>query len=222
MYGCSSCEKPAPVGLPEQHPQQQKDSGIYENPQKEAADSERPPEEGPSGPGHPIPAPAWEVYSIPRGDHYNDLRSFSFFQGDTLRFRFVMDSSAFYSTKDPKNQADWNKLMGFSDCGSFHHTNSIRLVWRNYHNQLEIGEYRYTNGKREYSTLGSVVPGDTNLAEIVATPNAYKLRLNDILAERKRSCNGRSSSYWLYPYFGGDEPAPAAVHIAIQHLVPRL
>jgi hypothetical protein len=222
MYGCSSCEKPDVLDFPDRKPPRQEAQTTDPTPQEEdhqVADEGRRPD--PFIDTVSAPTAKWEEYIIPQGGHYNDLRSFSFFNGDTLRFRFVLDSSAYYQTSDPKNQADWNKLMGFSDCGNFHHTNSIRFVWRNYRSELQIGEYRYTNGKREFSTLGTVSPGDTNFAEIVATQSFYSLRLNKENFERKRSCNSRNSSYWLYPYFGGDEAAPREVHIKVQHLKPK-
>lgn len=167
------------------------------------------------------PRESWEIYGLPQGEHYNDLRRFAIFTGDELRFNFKFDSTAIYQTSDPRNQADWNKLMGFSDCGSLHQTNSIRLVWRWYQGELQIGEYRYQEGEREFSTLTSVDLGRANTASIQAADGEYRIRVNEQKVTRPRYCDSRTPSYWLFPYFGGDESAPHIVNISVKHLQPK-
>ena len=166
------------------------------------------------------PVQNWLNYRIPKAEHYNSLKSFQLFEGDSLYFRFAFDSSAVYQTLDPANQADWNKLMGFSDCGTLHHSNSIRLVWRYAPQkaQIEIGEYRYSGGERFFTSIGATAIGDTNTAAIIAGENNYHIMLNDMQVQRSRKCSTRMSSYWLYPYFGGDETAPHDISIHILHL----
>lgn len=163
------------------------------------------------------PSPEWLDYRIAAGGHESDLRSLRLFEEDEMAFQFVFDSSAIYQTSDPANQKDWNKLMGFSDCGSFHQQNSIRLVWRYLEENIEIGEYRYTDGVRQFSTLTAVLPGDTGQAYMGALENRYLIRVNEAEVERPRNCSSRTGSYWLYPYFGGDEVAPHDILIQVRH-----
>lgn len=166
------------------------------------------------------PSP-WVNYEIPPGEHYNSLRSFELFPYDSLTFEFAFDSTAIYYTREPHNQADWNKLMGFSDCQSHHQTNSVRLVWRWSGAQgLEIGQYFYLNGNRQYSTLTTVAIGDTNRAFIYISNGLYHLKVNEAEAVVTRHCDTRASSYWLYPYFGGDEAAPHKINVFVRHLFP--
>lgn len=164
----------------------------------------------------------WLTYRIPQGAHDATQRTFRFFGGDTLAFRFSFDSTVVYSTTDPINQADWNKLFGFSDCSSFHQSNSFRFVWRYSEEEgLEIGEYRYADGERHFSSIGTTSVGDTNFAEVVITEDMYLVNFNDEEFRFPRECSGSFGRYWLYPYFGGDETAPREIRIHVLHLTPE-
>jgi hypothetical protein len=77
-----------------------------------------------------------------------------------------------YVTKDPQNQADWNKLFGQS-WGFFPlikqyqmHYNSSRFAWRyNIENDcIEVAAYYYVNGQRFYET------NSDNILSIPADP----------------------------------------------------
>lgn len=163
----------------------------------------------------------WINYQIPEGVHQSSNTALTLFSGDSMAFYFSFDSTALYQTRDPANQEDWNKLMGFSDCQSHHHQNSVRLVWRwNEGAGIEIGEYFYRNGQRSFAKLTTVQVGDTNFAMIAAQKGFYHLQVNDVSSEQVRRCANRNASYWLYPYFGGDEVAPHSFNIFIKQLWP--
>lgn len=167
--------------------------------------------------------PEWVNYHIDSGAHYNSLRSFELFPYDSLVFDFSFDSTAIYATSSTSNQADWNKLMGFSDCQSHHQTNSVRLVWRYTPGLgIEIGEYFYQGGERSYSALTAINIGDTINAAIYISHQQYHLRVGEKEFSRSRKCNNRQSSYWLYPYFGGDEPSPHDINIYVRHIFPTV
>lgn len=167
------------------------------------------------------PEPQWENYSIAKGEHYNGYLNLNPFPSDSLAFRFAFDSTAIYQTEILNNQKDWNKLMGFSDCGSLHHTNSVRLVWRyNPEAGIEIGEYFYRNEVRSYEQLATVQIGDTVSAIIAARPESYLLKVNEVQDVQSRPCNNKENRYQLFPYFGGDEVAPHDINVFIQQLYP--
>lgn len=163
----------------------------------------------------------WRNYIIRQGGHTNIFEGLNLFQKDSMAFYFSFDSTAIYQTVDPKNQADWNKLMGFSDCQSHHHQNSARLVWRWTEGVgVEIGEYYYISRNREYKGITKVNIGDTVFASVSAGNGYYTLQVGDVISEKIKKCNNRLASYLLYPYFGGDEVAPHNINVHIRHLYP--
>lgn len=71
-----------------------------------------------------------KTFLIKKGAHSSKPDPFTFTKKSSVRFSAVFDSSCIYKTVDPSNQADINKLYGFSDCGEHHLTNSARIGWR--------------------------------------------------------------------------------------------
>lgn len=157
------------------------------------------------------------VYVIPKGEHRSQ-GGFSFVSGTKFRFKAAFDSSAVYQTAQPIHQADVNKLYGFSDCYSQHHSNSARFGWRWLGGKLEIMAYCYQNGERQSEVMGSVALNKSYEYEIEIREDAYVFRLNGVEKKMLRGCSGRVFGYKLYPYFGGQEVAPHDISIKIQDL----
>lgn len=156
-------------------------------------------------------------YTIKKGDHYS-THSIAKLETNALNFKATFDSSAIYTTVDKKNQADINKLYGFSDCSSSHHTNSARFGWRWTGKALEIHGYTYINGERNSKYITSVAFDKAFDYSISALPEQYQFTVNDVSIFMDRSCSGPASGYVLYPYFGGDETAPHDITISIEAL----
>jgi hypothetical protein len=157
------------------------------------------------------------TYTIKSGQHSTNSNP-KVVNSDELRFQVKFDHTAIYTTKDPSNQADINKLYGFSDCGTQHQQNSARFGWRWYNDQLEILAYCYSNGKREYKYLTSVDLDKVYDYRITAKDNEYIFSVNGVMESMARGCTNGGSKYRLYPYFGGDEVAPHDVLIKIREL----
>lgn len=158
-----------------------------------------------------------DKYVILAGEHHATL-SFENIALDRLKFRALFDSTAIYSTVDPANQGDINKLYGMADCNSYHHTNSARFGWRWYEEKIEIWAYTYVNGERNSTFVDTVAPGVFNEYEISFEENQYRFRLNDKEVEMSRHCEATAEGYRLFPYFGGDETAPHDINIWIEEL----
>jgi hypothetical protein len=156
-----------------------------------------------------------ELYTIGEGQHYCDKSSFETEIFDTIVFKAKFDSSAIYTTINPKNQADINKLYGLSDCGSLHQVNSARFGWRWYKNNLEIWAYTYNDSIRDYKLVGTVSLNEFNTFKIIFGESKYIFLLNDKRIEMPRHCSVTAQGYKLYPYFGGDETAPHVIKIWI-------
>lgn len=164
----------------------------------------------------------WENFRIPQGQHYNNLRNIGLFPHDSLAFEVVFDSTAIYQTQNPANQADWNKLMGFSDCGTHHHTNSARVVWRYLpaSGGFQLGEYYYSNGSRSFSALGNFQLNDTIPVKLYISKGYYQVEVGQKTGQEQRACNTSIGRYMLFPYFGGDETAPHDINIYIHQTYP--
>jgi hypothetical protein len=111
-----------------------------------------------------------------------------------IRIYVIFTESCKY-TLNSEDQLDWNKMAGFSR--GKHHTDSLRLVWRWNPSiqKIEVGEYRYKNGERISSVIKTV--------DLYTT---YKFTL--MLHEGNYPWWG----YKLFPYFGGNNPAPHDIH----------
>lgn len=157
-------------------------------------------------------------YVIPAGKHSSTARV-EVVTGATLWFEATFDGSAVYETVDPVNQADINKLYGFSDCTSHHHQNSARFGWRWYGGRLEIHAYTYVGGERRSQKMGDVGIGETHLYGIELDGDRYVFTLDDTTITMPRGCDGGGGArYKLFPYFGGDEVAPHEIRITVEEL----
>lgn len=158
-------------------------------------------------------------YIIPAGAHYATSRAFVPIETDTLQFLVRFDSSAVYQAAQAQNQYDINKLYGFSDNGAGHHQYSARLGWRWSDGALRLFGYVYNEGRRESAELGTASIGRVLQCSIIATPQQYRFRCNEsecVLPRKSTTAKGKG--YLLFPYFGGNEAAPHAIHILIKNI----
>ena len=70
-----------------------------------------------------------KTYEIEKDKHGAAGMQIGIFSGDEIKFAAKFNSSAIYDLGND-NQDDVNKLFGFSDCYSAHHSNSARFGWR--------------------------------------------------------------------------------------------
>ncbi len=162
------------------------------------------------------------VYTISAGAHNADKNTYKTVDLKTLDFDVVFDSSAIYTTQDPSNQADINKLYGFADGGSFHQQHSARVGWRWFNNELQLLSYTYSDSVRSFEYLGAIEIGDTINCKIEVVDSNYvfhvsksDVKIYDHVAERGVS-TAKAVGYMLYPYFGGDETSPKTIKISIR------
>jgi len=159
----------------------------------------------------------FDVYTIKAGEHYTSIRHTEFLQTTILQFDARFGESAIYTFADPGFQDSKNKLMGFSDCNSLHHENSARFAWQWYNNKIEIYAYCYHNGDRVEEFLGVVEPGETARYQIELTAKAYVFRFKGKEVTIDRGANCSTGTYlMLWPYFGGQLPAPHDISIYIR------
>ena len=156
-------------------------------------------------------------YTIPMGAHYSPNNGYKAVDTDEMKFQVRFDSSAIYTTVDPVNQYDINKLYGFSDNGAVHHQFSARFGWRWSDQALRLFAYVYNEGSVISRELSTVRIGDLVNCSIRVSGAAYIFTVDgQTTALPRASTPARASGYQLYPYFGGDESSPHEINIWIK------
>lgn len=155
-------------------------------------------------------------YTIRQGQHYCDQNTLKFLKVSQMNFTAKFDSTAIYTTIDPVNQYDINKLWGFSE-GLNHEYNSARIGWAWNDGALRLYAYAYNNGVRESKEITTIAIGADNLCSIALSGYNYVFTVNGVSVTLPRASSTSSTSgYQLYPYFGGDEVAPHDIFIWIK------
>lgn len=168
-------------------------------------------------------------YTIPKdGDYSVDSLKLVMFNGITeMKFKFKFDSSAIYTTQDPMNQGDINKLYGFADGISFttqytippHHINSARIGWAYVNKALRIFAYCYNDSTRIFKELQPITIGKTYTAGIKILQGGYEFTVGEKKDTVSRTCPFPTIiGYKLFPYFGGTEKSPHEVRIWVKDL----
>lgn len=158
-------------------------------------------------------------YTIFKGEQYCDKSVFVPLKITDLSFKVRFDSSAIYTTTSSDNQADINKLYGFSDNNAAHHEYSARFGWRWSNNALRLFAYVYNNSVMNFKELGTIEIGDENDCSIKVSGKEYIFVLNGKETKIPRtSTTPEAEGYKLFPYFGGNELAPHKISIWIEDL----
>jgi hypothetical protein len=161
--------------------------------------------------------PSFKTYFIKSGEHYSDQNLFSELETSVLKFAVKFDSSAIYSTTLAENQYDINKLYGFSDNDANHHQYSARIGWGWSENELRLYAYVYNAGVITSKEITSVSVGSEIQCSIVVSSASYIFKVNNYTEVLPRAATTvKAKGYRLYPYFGGDEPAPHDITVMIR------
>lgn len=160
----------------------------------------------------------YTTYTIEKGQQFCTPNPQVVTTDSELNFIAVFDSSCIYTTSDPSNQDDINKLYGFSDCNTPHLENSARIGWRWSNDSLRIFAYVHNNGNIIFKEITTAEIGETILCRITCLEGQYSFTANGKNATLPRNCSGQHNRYKLYPYFGGNETAPHTIEIKIKDL----
>jgi hypothetical protein len=157
----------------------------------------------------------FKKYVIREGNHTSGYRWKTSYE-NKFNIEVIFNETAKYTTSDPLNQFDVNKLWGVSDCGNHHSDNSIRFGWRWLNDSLEILWYRRVAGEFEFEPITTVNLNETNRMHLSINKNSYEMRVNGVIKTVSRPCSEDYKRYKLFPYFGGDEKAPHNITIRIK------
>jgi hypothetical protein len=163
---------------------------------------------------------AFTQYIIAAGQHSADKSTYKAVDVEEMKFSVRFDSSAIYQSVLAENQWDINKLYGFSDNNTEHHQYSARFGWNWRDGALRLHAYVYNKGMVESRELTTVAIGAETMCSIKVTGGAYLFSVDGkmVTAMPRQSTGERGKGYQLYPYFGGDEPAPHDIRIFVKNL----
>ena len=143
-----------------------------------------------------------ETYVIHEGKHYSNGNK-TIKVPDTP-FLVWIDYMWWYD--DRLEDAFWNKLIGFSE-DTHHHKNSVRIAWRSTDKEIRFALYAYVDEERvikEFPTRYTLE--QTVEMHLYREGDKYIGRVQDETLEIDSPDN--DYTYTLFPYFGGNEPAP--------------
>jgi hypothetical protein len=162
---------------------------------------------------------SYTTYLIRKGNNFCDQSvTKSVSVSGEMRFAAKFDASAVYTTIDPVNQYDINKLWGFSE-GFNNQYNSARIGWAYNDGALRLYGYVYAKGVRYSKEITSVSIGTEIPCSIKLNGSSYLLTANGVTVSLPRGTTStKASGLQQYPYFGGDEKAPQDIRIQIRPL----
>ena len=162
-----------------------------------------------------IDSNGYRVFTIKEGRHRSNT-AYCTTKSNYISFEAIFDESAQYTSIDPNNQYDVNKLYGVSDCGTSHTKNSIRFGWRWLNDSLEILWYKREDGDFSFGNITTVDLNTSYYYSITITEDLYIMSVDGVEIQVDRKCSDTYKKYYLYPYFGGDEKAPHNITIRIK------
>ncbi len=162
-------------------------------------------------------------FIIKKGTHYSNetvfkLKNF-FNNNNTLQYQVTFDDSCIYEL--PKeDQEDINKLFGFS-IGFNHHKDSARFGWFYQDNTIHLYAYVYDNGVRRSKLIKNLDLNTQYVLTLVDEGDNWVFSVDDgwsVIGNVKipKSCKFKWG-YKLWPYFGGNNPAPHDITIQMNY-----
>ena len=160
------------------------------------------------------PDTGFEVFTISGGQH-NSINRREAFTGSGIDIKVIFDESAIYTLDVTNDQADINKLVGFSDCAQDHQSESARFGWRWFNDELQILSYIYKEGDLNFELMGAIPLNEEIDLSIRIVGDTYQFSgegLQNATMQRTSNCEA-GENYWLWPYFGGNQVAPQTITI---------
>lgn len=163
-------------------------------------------------------------HTIKKGKHDASEWAFGFHRGTRSEvWETEFTNSNLYAPLDSEN--DWNKLCGWSYW--HHHKNSIRAGWRAAGEQqaghVELCLYLYENGQRVTSYKTILVPVNRKVTVLLDYEDGEVTMFVKILAVATQTIKMPYSAkpswgYFLFPFFGGNAPAPHEMFINLKRV----
>lgn len=162
------------------------------------------------------------IFTIKKGKHFSNqflYKMYNFFNfKKKVEYIVKFPSSCIYEL-NKKDQMDINKLFGFS-LGVLHHQNSVRFGWNYLEGKIILHAYCYEDGKRNNSFITRIPLDQEFKLGIFVEENVYTFVVENLKTNHKSKVKmyGKQKfkfGYNLWPYFGGNNPAPHDMSIEL-------
>lgn len=160
-------------------------------------------------------------YTIKEGQHRSGYYFAPHFGVERVAWDFMFNENCLYKHKP---EMGINKLCGLSF--GFHHNYSVRIGWTTRERRIELYSYMYCGGVRFIHYLGIVDIAKIYTSSIFLCRNHFYVVIKELYNDSidclecsifKRFDHNRCG-YYLFPYFGGQEPAPHDMNIYLKRL----
>jgi hypothetical protein len=138
-----------------------------------------------------------------------------------VAFKVNFPQSVIYTTSNPANQSDANKVMGIS-VGRIHE-DSIRLgwTWDPKANKVQLRFYAYYNAQRQITDLIQVPLDQWVDVEIKMNDSGMSVRAGSAFVEKQVPLGWKgltTTAILRTAYFGGDETAPHDIIVKVKDI----
>ena len=162
------------------------------------------------------------IFTIKKGKHFGDQffhKMWNFFNFNKKIEYIVKFSDSCVYELNKEDQLDINKLFGFS-MGLFHHKNSVRFGWNYLDGKIILHAYCYEEGKRNSSFITRIPLDQDFKLSIFVEESVYTFVVENLKTNHKSKVKMYRKQkflfgYNLWPYFGGNNPAPHDMSIEL-------
>jgi hypothetical protein len=161
------------------------------------------------------------MFTIYKGFHYCNKSLYKLFNlfNDKKRMSYYVtfNETALY-VDDTLDRFDVNKLFGFSL--GMHHKNSYRFGWNCLDGKIHIYAYAYVNGERIITEICkikineehrfTIFMNNTGKCVFTVIDSSDNIHQAIVMGHKHKE---KLFGYKLWPYFGGNKPAPQKIEI---------
>lgn len=163
---------------------------------------------------------SFKQYKIKKGKHYSGFRISPTYNKMSSKYEVIFKENCIYDLHD-EDQYDVNKLFGLSY--GYHHINSARFGWRADGEKIQLSLYCYREGQRYMKDICQLDTERTYTLEIKNEGTYYEFLISgntsSFMAYGKiTKPQTPKLGYNLFPYFGGNEPAPHDIEILMKKI----
>lgn len=163
----------------------------------------------------------FKKYKIKKGKHYSGFRICPTYNKTISKYEVIFTESCLYDLHN-EDQYDINKLFGLSYM--HHHIDSARFGWRADGDKIELSLYCYRDGERHMKEICHLDTGKTYTLAIKNIGNYYEFLVSSDTSSFMAYAKVTKPitvtlGYKLWPYFGGNEPAPHDMEIMMKKII---
>lgn len=181
------------------------------------------------------PAGAFSELKTAAGSHRSRPYRFIYKETSSQDLQWVVTDSWRYNHGDA-DQKDWNKLCGFSFHLFTSHKNSAMVAWRWHFEETALGDgwvelapYFHVDGQtikkdgqHQDMKIARAIPGGDIKTRITPGERSVKVEIttatDTVVFIQPYQIETNRSVRWIWPWFGGNKPAPHDIYYLVQSL----